>query len=174
MNIRPLVLLALVAAAVTSATSVSAQVYRWVDERGTVHYSNATPPPGVKARVIDPDGKPGTPSAESMDCYTLRCQGERLEQRLARREELETRLAAERAAATPLPPRGLDFRAYISLYRGMSEGELVTIAGAPDFTSSDVFADKRYTYLSTPANPFITTISVVGGRVNHIERVRKF
>jgi hypothetical protein len=93
---------------------------------------------------------------------------------LARREELETRLAAERAAAAPPPPRGLDFRSYISLYRGMSEGELLTVAGRPDFTASDVFADKRYTYLPTPANPFVTTISVIGGRVNAIERVRKF
>jgi len=56
----------------------------------------------------------------------------------------------------------------------MSEGELLTVAGAPDFTSSDVFADKRYTYFPTPANPFTTTVSVIGGRVNHIERVRKF
>jgi hypothetical protein len=56
----------------------------------------------------------------------------------------------------------------------MSEGELLTVAGAPDFTASDVFADRRYTYLPTPANPFITTISVIGGRVNAIERVRKF
>ena len=174
MDIRPLVQLALVAAVVASATSVSAQVYRWVDEKGTVHYSNATPPPGVKARIVDPDGKPGTPSPESMDCYTLRCQGERMEQRLARREELETRLAAERAAAAPIPPRGLAFSSYISLYRGMSEGELLVVAGAPDFTSSDVFADKRYTYFPTPANPFTTTISVIGGRVNQIERVRKF
>ena len=72
------------------------------------------------------------------------------------------------------PPRGLDFRNYLSLYRGMSEGELLTVAGAPDFLSSDVFADKRYTYFPTPANPFTTTVSIVGGRVNHIERVRKF
>jgi len=170
MDIRPLVLLALAA----GMTPVSAQVYRWVDERGTVHYSNATPPPGVKARVVDPDGKPGAPSADSMECYTLRCQGERLERRQAQRDELETRLAAERAAATPPQPRGLDFRSYLSLYRGMSEGELLTVAGAPDFTSSDVFADKRYTYFPTPANPFTTTVSVIGGRVNHIERVRKF
>ena len=151
-----------------------AEVYRWVDEKGTVHYSNATPPAGAKATVVDPGGKPGAPSAESAECYTVRCQGERLEQRLARREELETRLAAERAAAAPPPPRGLDFRSYISLQRGMSEGELITIAGAPDMVFSDVFADKRYTYLPTPANPFTTTVTVIGGRVNHIERVRKF
>jgi hypothetical protein len=27
-----------------AVNSVSAQVYRWVDEKGTVHYSNSTPP----------------------------------------------------------------------------------------------------------------------------------
>lgn len=157
-----------------AAAPVMAQVYRWVDEKGTVHYSNAAPPPGVKATVVDPDGKPGAPSAESGECYTVRCQGERLEQRLARREELETRLAAERAAAAPPRPKGLDFRQYLSLHRGMSEGELITIAGAPDLVFSDVFADKRYTYLPTPPNPFTTTVTVIGGRINQIERVRKF
>lgn len=157
-----------------AVTPVMAQVYRWVDEKGTVHYSNSTPPAGVKATVVDPDGKPGAPSAESAECYTVRCQGERLEQRLARREELETRLAAERAAAAAPRPKGLDFRQYISLHRGMSEGELITIAGAPDMVFSDVFADKRYTYLPTSSDPFTTTITVIGGRINHIERVRKF
>ncbi|HKU47654.1 MAG TPA: DUF4124 domain-containing protein [Burkholderiales bacterium] len=151
-----------------------AQVYRWVDEKGTVHYSNATPPPGVKSTVVERESKPGPPSPESLECYTVRCQGERMEQRLARREELETRLAAERAANTPPPPRGLDFRNYLSLHRGMSEGEMLTIAGPADLVFSDVFADKRYTYLPTPVNPFTTTITVIGGRINQIERVRKF
>lgn len=156
------------------ATSALAQVYRWVDEKGTVHYSNATPPPGVKSTVVERESKPGPPSPESLECYTVRCQGERMEQRLARREELETRLAAERAANTPPQPRGLDFRNYLSLHRGMSEGELLTIAGPADLVFSDVFADKRYTYLPTPVNPFTTTVTVIGGRINHIERVRKF
>lgn len=156
------------------ATPVSAQVYRWVDEKGTVHYSNAKPPTGVKATVVDPNAKAGPPSPESLECYTVRCQGERMEQRLARREELETRLAAERAAAAPPRPRGLEFRAYISLSRGMSEGELVTIAGPPDLLFSDVYASKNYTYLPTAADPFTTTVTVIGGRINQIERVRKF
>jgi Domain of unknown function (DUF4124) len=156
------------------ALPASAQVYRWVDEKGTVHYSNAQPPPGVKATLFDRDAKAGPSSPESTECYTVRCQGERLEQRLARREALETRLAAERAAATPPRPRGLDFRSYVSLQRGMSEGELITIAGAPDLLFSDVFEAKNYTYLPTSADPFTTTITVLGGRINRIERVRKF
>jgi hypothetical protein len=156
------------------ATPVMAQVYRWVDEKGTVHYSNSTPPASAKFTIIDRDAKAGPPSPDSAECHTVRCQGERLEQRLARREASDARYAAERAAATPPRPRGLDFRQYISLYRGMSEGELLTVAGAPDLLFSDVFASKNYSYLPTSGDPFTTTITVIGGRVNHIERVRKF
>jgi hypothetical protein len=157
-----------------AVTPAAAQVYRWVDEKGTVHYSNAKPPAGIKATVVDPDAKAGPPSPESQECYTVRCQGERMERRLAQRQELEARLAAERAAAAPPRARGLDFRAYISLYRGMSEGEMLTYTGVPDLLFSDVFASKTYTYLPTAADPFTTTITVIGGRINHIERVRKF
>ena len=152
----------------------AAQVYRWVDERGTVHYSNEAPPPGVNATVIDVEARPGAPSAESTECYTVRCQGERLEQRLARREQVEARDYAARIAATPKPPRGLDFRSYISLQRGMSEGELVTIAGAPDLLFWDARAVKTYTYLPTAADPFTTTITLTHGRISEIDRVRKF
>jgi hypothetical protein len=169
-RMRSLLCLALLA----FSAGASAQVYRWVDGKGTVHYSNASPPPGVKATVVERDTKPGTPSPESLECYTVRCQGERMEQRLARRDELETRLAAERAAAAPPRPRGMDFRSYISIQRGMSEGEMLTYAGAPDLVFSDVFADKRYTYLPTSGDPFTTTVTVIGGRVSQIERVRKF
>ena len=160
--------------ALLAAPATAADVYRWVDEKGTVHYSNEAPPKSVKSTKVDIEAEPRAPVNESGECYTVRCQGERLEERLARREQVEAREAAERSAVTPRPPKGLDFRKYVALYRGMSEGELLVVAGAPDFTSSDVFADKRYTYFPTPANPFTTTISVIGGRVNQIERVRKF
>ena len=83
-------------------------------------------------------------------------------------------IPVESPAAAPPRPRGLEFRNYISLHRGMSEGELLTIAGAPDLLFSDVFAFKAYTYLPTGPDPFTTTITVIGGRINHIERVRKF
>ena len=150
------------------------QVYRWVDEKGAVHYSNTTPPAGAKATIVDPDAKAGPPSPESWECYTIRCQGERLEQRLARREELETRLHAQRLAASPKPPRGLSFRDYMWIAHGMTEGELLTRAGAPDLLFWDAFSYKTYTYLPTPADPFTTTITLIRGRVSDIDRVRKF
>lgn len=157
-----------------AAATASAQVYRWVDEKGRVNYSNAAPPPGVRASIVDPNGKAGPPSPESAECYTVRCQGERLDERLARREEIDTRLAAERVAAAPPRPRGLDFRKYISLHRGMSEGEFISIAGAPDLLTQDGWAERSYIYFPTPGDPFTTTVAIGGGRIRGIERVRKF
>ena len=151
----------------------SAQVYRWVDKAGTVHYSNEMPPKGVQATRLDIDARPGTPSPDTQDCYTVRCQGERMEQRIAARDAAEARAAAERAASAPARPRGLDFRQYVSIQRGMSEGELVGIAGTPDL----LFRDRSfmtYTWLPTPGDPFTTTVTVVRGRVSEIDRVRKF
>lgn len=179
-----------------ASVAANAQIYRWVDAKGTVHYSNASPPEGVKATIVDPEGRAGPPAPDSADCYTVRCQGERLEQRLARREAEEARYAAERAANMPPRPRGLDFRVYVSIQRGMSEGELLVLAGEPDLLVDQGLAIaapitaqtarrsstagrgalslKTWTYLPTVADPFITTITLVGGRVSEIERVRRF
>ena len=174
---RSLVLLLLLVSA-----SAFAQVYRWVDANGTVHYSNDTPPPGVKVTTLDIDTRPGPPEPRSslngQECYTVRCQGERMEDRIARRETSEARAAAERAANTPpavssQKPRGLEFRKYISIQRGMSEGELVSIAGAPDMLFRDRVS-KTYTWLPIPGDPFTTTVVLISGRVSDIERVRKF
>ena len=156
------------------ASPAFADVYRWVDAGGTVHYSNEAPPAGVKAQRVDIEAQPGAPVAESAECYTVRCQGERLEQRLVRREQIEARLAAERTAAAPKPPRGLDFRKFVSIQRGMSEGEFVGVAGDPDLLVWDSRAVKTYTYFPTPADPFTTSITLVHGRVSEIERIRRF
>ena len=95
---------------------------------------------------------------EAGECYTVRCQGERLEERLARREQIEAREAAERAAVTPRPAKGLDFRKYVAIHRGMSEGEFITIAGEPDLLLWDSGPVKTYTYFPTPGDPFTTTV----------------
>jgi hypothetical protein len=78
----------------------------------------------------------------------------------------------------------------------MSQGELLGIAGEPDFMSDEGVAYtapattqvgrnlraparaglsmRTWTYLPTSADPFTTTITLVGGRVAEIERIRKF
>src|SRR6266705_1967082 len=79
--------------------------------------------------------------------------------------------------------RGLDFRSYLSIQRGMTEGQLLGIAGNPDLLADRGFvvsdsnttqAIKTYTYLPTSADPYTTTITLVGGKVAKIERERKF
>jgi hypothetical protein len=154
--------------------AAAADVYRWVDEKGTVHYSNEAPPRSAKATKVDIEAEPRAPVNEDAECYTVRCQGERLEERLARREQIEAREAAERTAAMPRPPKGLDFRKYVAIHRGMNEGEFITIAGEPDLLLWDSGPVKTYTYFPTPGDPFTTTVVLRSGRVSEIERVRKF
>ena len=176
--------------------SASAQIYRWVDAQGRVNFSNATPPPGVKATVVDADAKAGPPAAASTECYSIRCQGERMEERQRRRDADEARITGERAALAAKQPKGLDFRRYLSIQRGITEGELLGIAGEPDLKADQGIAIsapttvqgsrnlvtaaraglvmKTYTYMPTPADPFTTIITLVGGRVSEIERIRKF
>jgi len=151
----------------------AAQVYRWIDRAGTVHYSDEAPPKGVKATELAIDTKPGSATPDAQDCPTVRCQGERMEERIARREQADARAAAERAALTPPRPRGLDFRKYVAIQRGMSEGELVALAGAPDLLFRDR-SFKTYTWLPVPGDPFTSTITLVNGRVHEMDRVRKF
>jgi len=188
--------LGLAVAGLLVACSATAQVYRWVDAAGTTHFSNAPPPPGVTAELVPIQAQPGAPSPDTTECYTIRCQGERMERRIAMREAQEARLAAERAKNQPPAPRGLEFRKYISIQRGMTEGEVLGIAGEPDFGGTQgiayaapstvqvgrytsgaarvAWAVASWTYLPTVADPFTTTITFVGGRVSDIERERKF
>jgi hypothetical protein len=178
------------------AVPASAQIYRWVDSQGRVNFSNSAPPQGVKATVVDPNAKEAPPSVESTECYTIRCQGERMEERERKREAELAKLSAERAAVDAKRPRGLEFRKYLSIQRGMSEGELLGIAGEPDLKADHGVAIAApttvqigrhvsgaartglimvtYTYMPTPGDPFTTTITLIGGRVDDVERVRKF
>lgn len=153
-----------------------AEVYRWTDEQGRIHYSDAVPAEHGKPVLLGANARGGFVSSTplSSECHSLRCQGERLEPRLARREAAEARDAAARQAAAPTQPRGLDFRQYVALRHGMSEGELLGVAGEPDLQRRDDWLDAIYTYMPTPADPFTTTITLVRGRVNEIDRQRKF
>jgi hypothetical protein len=166
---RLAIFLALLAAAPLS----QADVYRWVDEYGTVNYSSSVPPEKTNASTVGfADAKGGFVSSSPLPCST-RCQGERMQPQFARRELASAQEYAQRVELTPPPARGLDFRQFVSLREGMSEGELLTVAGSPDLQRRERSFDI-YTYLPTPADPFVTTITLLRGRVQDLERVRKF
>ncbi|MDH5537381.1 MAG: hypothetical protein OEZ08_17655, partial [Betaproteobacteria bacterium] len=66
---------------------------------------------------------------------------------------------------------------FIRLQRGMTEGELILRSGRPDHESVENFRHdivKSYYYYPTLANPFITTVTLRGGRIADIERVKSF
>jgi hypothetical protein len=186
----------LAAVLLLAAHAAGAQIYRWTDAGGRTHFSNQAPPPGVNAVVVDPNARevaPAPPAQSGPDCHTLACQLERLEERERRRSEREAR---ERAGREARAPRGLAFADYLRIQRGMTEGEVLAIAGEPDLVSDQGIAIaapstvpigrnvigparaglalKTWTWLPTAADPFVTTVTLVGGRVSEIERVRRF
>jgi hypothetical protein len=148
-------LIAMLASAL--AGTAGAQVYRWVDDSGRVHYSNAVPPANARPALVGADARGGFAStapllAESADAAEARD------------------AAAPLADAVPAP-RGLEFRKYLSIRRGMTEGELLAVAGEPDLRRHSRAIDT-YTYMPTPADPYVTTVTLVRGRVNAIARER--
>ena len=86
--------------------------------------------------------------------------------------------------------RGLDFTSFIHLERGMTEGQLLGIAGQPDLLADkgfvertfaraagverNVLAVRTYTYLPTASDPYTTTITLVGGQISYIRRDMSF
>jgi hypothetical protein len=143
---------------------VMAAVYRWVDERGVTHYGEK-PPENRPARVIDT-----RPPAASVDA-----EGKPIEPP----KPVATPAPAPPVATAPPPPpaaRGMDFGVYIQLRRGMSEGEVLLRAGPPDYESFEGgrhFVVKSLYYYPTIADPYITVLTLRGGRVAAIERTRR-
>jgi len=148
----------------------AAEIYRWVDERGVTQYSEK-PPANRPAKLVD-----GRPAASSVDT----------EGKVVEAPKPATQPQPPQTVIAPPPPgavvspdkpvRGMDFSTFIYLQRGMSEGEVLLRAGKPDFESIENFRNyvvKSLYYYPTIANPFITTVTVRGGRVADIDRTRK-
>lgn len=173
------------------AASVDAQqIYKWKDERGITHYSESVPP-NTTAQIMDftstIDATPGTPAAQQpadravSGCQTYRCQFERmrddrLKNEAAERAERESNL---KKAAARTSSRGMSFDVYSRLEAGMSEGELLQRAGAPDYVSSDTgwrgaALNKTWFYNPTPSDPFATRVMLQAGRILEIERIKQF
>jgi hypothetical protein len=94
----------------------------------------------------------------------------------ATRDAADAQTRPRSGAAAPSEPRGLDFSVYIRLQIGMSEGELLLRAGKPDSAAVENLSGavvKTYYYFPTLADPWITTITLRGGKVISLDRVKK-
>lgn len=158
------------------AAPCSAGTWKWVDEQGVTQYSD-TPPLNRSAQPIDT--RPyGIEWDGVRPCHTIWCQGWRLDQekrKIAEQEAADVRL--QRRTVAQSDPRGMDFDVFIRLQNGMSEGELLLRAGKPDSESLENFRNdivKTYYYFPTLSNPWITSITLRGGRIVNIDRTRKF
>lgn len=149
----------------------AAEIYRWTDEKGVVNYGEK-PPANRPAQPVntDPNGSieaAGTPDGKAAAD--------------TKRPAAELRRPQPDAAPTPVPPsaavvRGMDFDTFIRLQQGMTEGELMLRAGRPDYESVDSFRRdivKTFYYFPTTSNPYTTVVTLRGGRIFNIERIKK-
>lgn len=154
-----------------AGTVFPAETYRWVDERGVVNYGEK-PPAGRQAARVDtaPIGVIETGGQFNQKAATG--------QGRASEEPPRQPVAAPTAlASTSVAVRGMEFDVYIRLQRGMTEGELLLRAGRPDHESLDNIRHdimKTYYYFPTSANPYTTVVTLRGGRIFDIDRIKKF
>lgn len=156
----------------------AAEVYRWVDERGVTQYGEKPPENrpsrpintrpaaasvNTEGRVLDPAAPVATPAAAPVAPT-------------APAPQIVLAPPPPPPAAAPTGPRGMDFGVYIHLRRGMSEGEVLLRAGKPDQETVEGYRNfvvKSLYYYPTAADPFITVVTLRGGRVANLERTRK-
>jgi len=156
------VLIALVACA-----PAAAQTYKWVDERGVVTYGTK-PPAGKPAQRVDIERQ----NTIATDDAQLKREAE-----AKRRADLKLAPPPPPPAPTAARARGMDFETFIRLQRGMSEGELTQRAGRPDYLALENARDdivKSFYWYPTTNDPFTTVVTVRGGRIDTIERTKKF
>ena len=153
--------------AVTAGTCMAADTYKWVDEKGVTNYGEK-PPQSRPAQSVNTN-----PSGiiEGGGQFSQKAMGER---RLP--EEAPRTALAPPPMPGPMAVRGMEFDVYIRLQYGMSEGELLLRAGRPDHVGLDNLYDigKSYYYFPTVANPFTTVVTLRGGRIASLERIKKF
>lgn len=160
----------------------AADVYKWVDSEGKIHYGD-TPPAKGAARSIDlPNIGTESPATEQSG-------------RNAPPAQVPPAPAPQDpVAAAPAPVRGMAFDVYILLRTGMTEGDLLQRAGPPDYESSDgtvgstvvsgrrrgrveTFSNlelRKFYYYPTQSDPFTTVVTLAGGLISDLQRTRKF
>ena len=162
---RPLIgiLLSLAAGA-----CLAADTYKWVDEKGVTTYGEKPP----QNRPAQPVNTNPSGIMEGGSQFSQKAEADRQRSDEAPRAQLGPAPVPGSVAA-----RGMDFDVFIRLQTGMTEGELLLRAGRPDHEGVENFRNdivKSYYYYPTVANPYITLVTLRGGRIANLERIKKF
>lgn len=150
----------------------AAQTYKWTDEQGITNYGEK-PPANVRATPVDT--QPRGVIETGGETERQRAGERRAEQEVRPVQVVPVPVPSAYARATPV--RGMAFDTFIRLERGMTEGELLVRAGPPDHETVEGFWDypaKTYYYFPTVSDPYTTVVRLRGGRIAHLERVKKF
>ena len=156
--------------AIAAGVCTAGETYRWVDERGVTNYGEK-PPANRRATPVD------TQSGGVIETAQPGPAPEAERRRAADEQSRPPRQPAMAAVPSVAAVRGMEFDVYIRLQRGMTEGELLLRAGRPDHESLDGFGDgivRTYYYLPTTSNPFTTVVTLRGGRIHELDRIKKF
>jgi hypothetical protein len=178
-----------------AAAPAAADVYKWIDREGKVHYGD-TPPPNSAARPVDVRKEPlvSVPGATQPGESAVKQQGPTDSPARKAPEPAPAAPAPEAAAPAPVAVRGMSFDTYIMLRQGMTEGELLQRAGPPDYESNDgtvgssVITGRRrnrvqssnnleirkFYYYPTASDPFTTVVTLTGGLIADLQRTRQF
>lgn len=157
----------ILASALALSAAAPAQTYKWVDELGITNYGEK-PPAGRPAQAIET--RPGG-IVETGGHFQERLEAEK------RRQAQEQAQPLPAIAPASVPVRGMDFVTFIRLQRGMTEGELLLRAGRPDYESVENIRHdivKTYYYFPTVSDPYTTVVTLRGGRIFSLDRIRKF
>jgi hypothetical protein len=194
-------ILLILVALLALAPAAIADVYKWVDRNGSVHYGD-TPPANARSRSVDLRYARSATTTEVNSCCVAKEDTPKPAE-----QPVSIVFAAEPPARNPAP-RGMDFGVFIMLRHDMSEGELLQRAGPPDYQSTDgnavqaIAVTRRgrpidqvhgwpgrrpvlshgfsnqivetYYYYPTLSNPFTTEITLSGGRITDLQRMRQF
>jgi Domain of unknown function (DUF4124) len=164
-------LLTAILVAFAASACFGAETYKWVDDKGVTTYGEK-PPAGRPAKPVDttPVGPVG--SIEQRSAPDKAATGKR-----PAGDEQASRSVPVPASPSQASVRGMDFQTFVRLERGMTEGEVLVRAGQPDHESVENFRHdivKTWYYFPTTADPFTTVLTMRGGRIANLDRVKKF
>ena len=151
-----------------AGTCLAADTYKWVDEKGVTNYGEKPP----QSRPAQPVNTNPSGIIEGGGQFSQKAEGER-----QRPEDPQRAQFASAPVPGSISVRGMDFDVFIRLQSGMTEGELLLRAGRPDHEGLENLRHdivKSYYYFPTVANPYTTVVTLRGGRIANLERIKKF